>query len=145
MRLVPVLCTALALGVPAAGAQERACSNELRVELRGLRQTAAPVLVGIYGSAEQWLRTPALAATVEPARGLRSTIGALPPGEYAASAFQDLNGNADFDTNFIGIPTEPFAFSSGAAGFMGPPKFEQARFRVDACGAELLFDFTGSY
>lgn len=145
MRLTFPLCALLALGPTAATAQPKPCTNEIRVEVRGLRQTTAPVLVGIYGSAEQWLRTPVLAATVEPARGLRAAIGALPPGEYAASAFQDINGNADFDTNFIGIPTEPFAFSSGAAGFMGPPKFEQARFKVEACGAELVFDFTGSY
>jgi uncharacterized protein (DUF2141 family) len=25
--------------------------------------------------------------------------------------FQDLNGNKKLDKNFIGIPTEPFAFS----------------------------------
>lgn len=145
MRLVSVLCTALALGVPAAGAQERARSNELRVELRGLRQTAAPVLIGIYASADEWLRKGVLEAKVDPGAGAAASLGALPPGEYAASAFQDLNANGKFDTNFIGIPTAPFAFSSGAVGFMGPPKFEQARFKVAACGATLVFDFAGSY
>ena len=145
MRLILSIGIAAGLAAGAAVAQDNACKSEIRVELRGLRQTAAPVLVGVYASAEQWLRQAALEAKVDPGSGAAASIGTLPPGKYAASAFQDLNGNGQLDANFIGIPTEPFAFSSGAVGFMGPPKFEQARFKVDACGATVVLDFAGSY
>ena len=46
----------------------------------------------------------------------------LPPGEYAAVAFQDVNGNGILDKNFLGIPKEPYGFSNGARGSAsGPP------------------------
>ena len=50
----------------------------------------------------------------------------LPPGEYAAVAFQDVNGNGKLDKNFLGIPKEPYGFSNGARGSAGPPKFSAA-------------------
>lgn len=54
----------------------------------------------------------------------------LAPGAYAIKAFHDLNGNGILDTNVMGIPSEPFAFSNNAVGSFGPATFEQARFVV---------------
>lgn len=56
----------------------------------------------------------------------------VPKGEYAIMAYHDVNSNGKLDTNFLGIPCEPFAFSNNAKGFMGTPKFEKAKFNVDA-------------
>lgn len=59
-----------------------------------------------------------------------ATFTGLEPGEYAIKAFHDLNGNGMLDTNLMGIPNEPFAFSNNAAGSFGPASFEQAKFEV---------------
>ncbi|TBM99391.1 DUF2141 domain-containing protein [Hyunsoonleella flava] len=56
----------------------------------------------------------------------------IPKGEYAVMAYHEVNNNGKLDTNFLGIPSEPFAFSNNAKGFMGAPKFEKAKFIVDA-------------
>lgn len=50
----------------------------------------------------------------------------LPPGGYAAVAFQDVNGNGKLDKNLLGIPREPYGFSNSARGSAGPPKFSAA-------------------
>mgnify|MGYP005997300017 FL=1 len=34
------------------------------------------------------------------------------------------------DTNFLGIPKEPIGMSNNAKGFMGPPKYKDAKFNV---------------
>jgi uncharacterized protein (DUF2141 family) len=34
------------------------------------------------------------------------------------------------DTNFIGIPKDDFGCSNNATGFMGPPKYEDAKFML---------------
>ena len=34
------------------------------------------------------------------------------------------------DTNFLGIPKEPIGTSNNATGFMGPPKFKNAKLKV---------------
>ncbi len=56
-----------------------------------------------------------------------SKVISLPQGTYAMAVFQDLNENEKLDKNFIGIPTEPYSFSNGAAGRFGPPSWEEAR------------------
>ena len=45
-------------------------------------------------------------------------------------AFRDTNGNQKLDTNLVGIPSEPFAFSNNAKAQLGPPKPEATRFTL---------------
>ncbi len=54
----------------------------------------------------------------------------LPPGEYALRIMHDLNGNGEMDSNFVGMPTEPWAFSNNAAGSFGPPGWSDVRFTL---------------
>jgi uncharacterized protein (DUF2141 family) len=42
----------------------------------------------------------------------------------------DRNGNGELDTNFVGIPKEPWAFSNNASGVLGPAKWQQAKFEL---------------
>jgi uncharacterized protein (DUF2141 family) len=58
------------------------------------------------------------------------------PGVYAISAFHDENKNGKLDTNLIGIPTEDWCTSRNASAFMGPPKFDDAKF--DFKGGKLI-------
>lgn len=52
----------------------------------------------------------------------------LKKGFYAIAVFHDENNNGKLDTNFLGIPIEGSGASNGAQGWMGPPKFADARF-----------------
>lgn len=61
----------------------------------------------------------------------------VPAGTYAVTVYHDANGNGRLDTNWIGIPKEPVAVSNNAKGRMGPPKFKDAKFVVDAEKKEL--------
>ncbi|SDG83999.1 Uncharacterized conserved protein, DUF2141 family [Psychroflexus sediminis] len=56
------------------------------------------------------------------------TFKNLKEGEYAISVFQDLNGNAKLDTNFIGIPKEPVGASKQT--WFGRPKFSKCKFSL---------------
>ena len=64
----------------------------------------------------------------------------LAAGEYAAAVFQDLNGNKKLDTNFLGIPKEPYAFSNNIKPKFSAPKFEECKFRVAATSLYLSVD-----
>jgi len=55
----------------------------------------------------------------------------VPPGVYAVAAVHDLNGNGRLDTNFLGMPKEPYGFSRAARGRFGPPSFEDAALRLE--------------
>lgn len=54
----------------------------------------------------------------------------VPPGTYAASAFQDINDDAKLGRGAFGAPNEPWAVSNDAKGVMGPPAFDDAKFEV---------------
>ena len=51
----------------------------------------------------------------------------LPNGTYAISAIHDLNGNKKLDTNFLGIPMEPYGFSNRARPKFRAPYWEEAK------------------
>ncbi|SDI59741.1 DUF2141 domain-containing protein [Winogradskyella thalassocola] len=54
----------------------------------------------------------------------------IPKGTYAVSIFHDENDNGKMDTNFFGIPSEDYGCSNDAKGFMGPPKWADAKFEL---------------
>ena len=47
----------------------------------------------------------------------------MPYGRYSVKAFHDENDNSKLDTNFAGMPIEPYGFSNNARGLFGPPPF----------------------
>lgn len=60
------------------------------------------------------------------------TFENIPKGIYAVSLFHDENSNNKLDSNFIGIPKEDYACSNNAKGFMGPPKWKDAKFKLES-------------
>ncbi len=54
----------------------------------------------------------------------------IPAGNYAIAVFHDKNSNGKLDTNILGIPKEPVAFSMAKMKTFGPPSFEECSFSV---------------
>jgi acyl-CoA reductase-like NAD-dependent aldehyde dehydrogenase/uncharacterized protein (DUF2141 family) len=54
----------------------------------------------------------------------------LPPGTYAVTVYEDLNGNHKLDHNSIGIPHEPVGGSNNPKGRFGPPRFSECAFSL---------------
>jgi len=57
---------------------------------------------------------------------VRVTFTSPPEGELGIKAFHDINGNGTIDTNWMGIPNEPYGFGNSAPATFGPPSFEKA-------------------
>lgn len=55
----------------------------------------------------------------------------IPYGEIAVSVWHDENDNGKMETSLIGIPKEGLGVSNDAKGKMGPPKFKDAKFKVE--------------
>ncbi len=66
----------------------------------------------------------------------------LQDGEFAVACFHDENGNGRLDTGFLGIPKEGVAVSRDAKGFMGPPKYKNAKLSYPASGAAITVTMT---
>jgi uncharacterized protein (DUF2141 family) len=54
----------------------------------------------------------------------------LAPGTYGMRVMHDVDGDGELDANFVGMPTEPWAFSNNASGSFGPPSWEDVTFEM---------------
>ncbi len=52
----------------------------------------------------------------------------LDPGTYAIAIYYDANNNHKCDLNFLGVPTEQYAFSNNFKPFMSRPNFNDCAF-----------------
>lgn len=135
-RRVPFLAASLAvlLSTAAAGA---AAAGELRATVLGVKPRQGTVMVALYDSAENYRANHRLVGQMLTPTGSDLTVvfAGLPPGRYGLSAFQDIDGNGKLTANLLGIPTEPYGFSAGAAASFGPPAFEALAVTIDGAAA----------
>ncbi len=64
----------------------------------------------------------------------------LPPGNYAVSVYEDLNGNHKLDRSFLGIPSEPVGASNNPGVRMGPPRFNDCSFRLGGAAQTITIN-----
>ncbi len=135
MRHVPlfVLVTAFLSTIGVTGAAT--ADTVVRVVVTNVVKQDGVLLAGAYDSPETWLGATTVASKDIPVAGnVRDGAVAfemaLPPGPYALSVLQDLNGNRKLDTNFMGIPTEASGSSNDAPAKWSAPKFKDAVFTV---------------
>ena len=109
----------------------------LQVEFSNIREVKGSIYVAVYDRESSFMKTDQIRSKkivpVSEKGKLKISLGALPAGKYALSCFHDVNGNGKLDTNWMGIPSEPYGFSNNAR-----PKFRAPKW------AEAAFDWAGS-
>jgi uncharacterized protein (DUF2141 family) len=128
-------CASFLGAVPAQAA-------DLTVVVSNISSNAGSVMVGLFDSAAAFPKT--VTQGVLAAAAGRDAIGRvtlvlrdLTPGTYAVSAYHDLNGNGQLDSNLMGLPTEPYGFSNTARGSFGPPSFQAASVALPTQGLAI--------
>jgi uncharacterized protein (DUF2141 family) len=120
-----------ALMIVSAGAQSGA-SATLVVRIENVAPRGI-VRLGLFTEAEYPKDNGAWVASADvPAVGGETviTLNNVPVGAYAIEVYQDLNSNGKMDTNFLGIPKEPYGFSRDARPFLSRPDFSSVKFDV---------------
>lgn len=118
-------------------------SGTIEVKVEGVIDGQGKVRVALEKSAKDFdsgsFDTPKYLSRVEDAKGdsVSVTFPAVPYGTYAIKTFQDLDGDGQLKTGFMGAPEEPWGFSNDATGFMGPADFSDAKFELNAPELEL--------
>jgi len=103
----------------------------LTLIIKNLRSSTAPVIVSIYGTENEFPEpTGQLKEYKFKAKGniLTAKITDVPFGTYAIALYQDENSNGKIDKNFIGYPTEGFAFSNNFKPTVKAPSFKNCAF-----------------
>ena len=124
----------LGAAMPAAPLVETA---SVMVTVSSLVSTTAPVRLYFYNTREGFLKHGqwSFSKSVKPAGKSEFSIPVdLPKGEWAVAITQDMNSNDKVDKNFLGIPTEPYAFSNNIRPTVAAPGFDECKFVVDGPG-----------
>jgi len=109
--------------------------NTLTVNITGINSIKGNVYVYLYTSEEGFPIKISKANSFKKAKVISNSVTVylknLKPGTYAVSVYQDIDTNGKINQNFLGIPREPVGVSNNVKGFMGPPKYEDAKFYLD--------------
>ena len=122
------------------GCVQAAMGAQIVVTVSGVRDERGTLRVAICTQAD-FLKPHCPYQGRAPARAgmVVVTINDVPPGIYAAQAYQDANDNGVLDRNWLGWPQEGMGFSNDAPFRFGPPSFADAAFRVSAGGERISF------
>ncbi len=104
------------------------------VVVTALVSTESVVKLNFYNAPEKFLKNgqQSLRLVIKPnGKNEISVPVELTKGEWAVALTQDTNNNGRLDKNFLGIPTEPFAFSNNVRPHLAAPNFEECKFMVE--------------
>ncbi len=106
-------------------------THTITVTISGMESDKGDVFVALYNSEKDFLNKNFKGTIVNVSdKKATAVFKNIENGIYAISVFHDENNNKKLDTRIFGIPKEPIGMSNGATGFMGPPKYKDAKFSV---------------
>ncbi|MGI4823159.1 MAG: DUF2141 domain-containing protein [Janthinobacterium lividum] len=137
--LVSLLLGSLVLeaATPAPAVLPAPATQTVTLVVSSLASTHSVVTINFYNDSEKFLKSGQHAVHLLIRPEGKNTISVpvqLAPGEWAVALSQDTNDNDKLDKNFLGIPTEPYAFSNNIRPRFAAPKFEECKFMVDGPG-----------
>lgn len=105
-------------------------SGVIEVEIAGVESNAGQMVIGLYSSDDQWLKKiyKGTYSAINDGKA-HATFKDIPEGEYAISVFHDEDNNGKLKT-FMGIPRETVGCSNNAPARFGPPKWQDAKFKI---------------
>lgn len=105
----------------------------LTVNVTGLAPETGKVEVSLFNSAEDFMKKPFYQESGTPdAEGkLQVRFLNVFEGTYGLVVVHDENGNAVYDSGFLGFGAEPVGYSNDAAPWLGRPSFEAVSFEVN--------------
>lgn len=108
----------------------------LKVEVQGLQTASGSVMIHFFNSSAAWdSERPTSTAAISSLGSDKAAVNIdLPAGEYAFFLFHDVNADGTLQTNFLGMPAEPYAFSNNFRLQFSKPTWAQLKFRVDETG-----------
>jgi uncharacterized protein (DUF2141 family) len=116
-------------------------ADTLNVVLENIEAPEGAIMMQVMaGESEFAGDTPPVASFIQRAQNgeISFSTSGLPAGEYAVRVMHDRNGNGELDANFVGIPTEPWAFSNNATGNFGPPGWDKVKFTLEGTTTQRI-------
>jgi uncharacterized protein (DUF2141 family) len=115
--------------------------GEIIVQVKNIEAPKGCLRIALYNREEDFLREGNelvdKVAPVSLAESMQVAIPDLPFGKYAIAVYHDLNNNGKLDKNYLGIPTEPYAFSNNPKVKWRSPTFTETQVELNAAHKDL--------
>jgi len=108
--------------------------SQLKIKITNIKKAQGEIRLAVYTPDQKFLGkeiAKGFNQAVDKKGELVLSINSLPFGTYAISVYHDEDGDGELDSNFLGIPKEPYGFSNNARGIFGPPKYKAASFEFN--------------
>lgn len=117
----------------------------LTVQVSNVNHLKGYMMIAVYDSEDTFLGKDLVqGAKIEVhSDTVRHVFEGLPHGDYAISVFHDVDSDGDLDTNFIGIPKEPYGFSNNDLNLFGAPSFSRSVFTHGQSGPVIQIRLKG--
>ena len=121
---------------PAKNKADNGDRFDVKVIITNVKADKGLILIGIYDVPSSYLKEgKAYSFTTHKvnasANQTEVILKDIPKGTYAISLCQDLNSDKKCNTNFFGIPQEPYGFSNGYNKSYSKPSFNECKFEVN--------------
>ena len=107
---------------------------DLKIEVQNIKSNQGAIKIALFPEGSDFPNdyNSAQESAVVYVENLKAhyTFENLKSGIYAIALFHDLNQNDNLDTNFAGIPLEPFGLSNNPRLF-GKPTFKKCKFELN--------------
>ena len=104
---------------------------QLTIKISNIEKLKGDIKIGVFNTDTNFLKEGAAIKNYSIKVDKNTavlTITDLPKGEYAVSMYHDENSDAKMNTNFFGIPKEPYGFSNNIQPRMSAPKYKDCKF-----------------
>jgi uncharacterized protein (DUF2141 family) len=127
--------------LPTVAFAQSSCPG-IHINILNIKNSTGTIACALFESSagfpREYLRhaTSMMAIEIRDAQARCDFVG-IPPGTYALVVIHDENRNGKLDTNWMGVPTEGYGFSSGAKATLSVPSFSDASLRYDGGTLDL--------
>ncbi len=113
-------------------------TTSVTIIVQGVRSAGGHVLVAICPRATFLMPHCAYKGRAPSHVGdVQVSVSGIPPGIYAAQAYQDETDAGHIRRTLLGVPKDGLGFSNNARMIFGPPRFDDAAFTVGPSGATI--------
>ncbi|MDP2687824.1 MAG: DUF2141 domain-containing protein [Aequorivita sp.] len=110
-------------------------TNTLTINISNIENIQGNLKLGLFNSNEGFMERDRAFKTVSVKVKSNTEIVVienLPSGNYAISMYHDENSDDECNRNFLGIPTEAYAFSNNFKPKFSAPSFEDCEFPLNS-------------
>jgi len=113
------------------GSISLSAQNKLTVVVPNVKQIKGTMMICLVSEKAEYLKDCYKGESIKvEAKSTTAVFQDVPTGKYAITIFHDKNSDGKLNTNFIGIPKEPYGFSNNPSALFGPPSYEKCLFEV---------------